>query len=91
MVTEAMCQGKEKAVVGSSFEVEGAIGFEIEASSDEGERDVVEGVVIAFSEFVAPDDDCVVEEGTVGAGFRSFGESFDEVGKFSGKPSIDLG
>lgn len=49
--------------MGNAIEFERASHLEPEAVSDEHEGDVIEGVGIAFAEFVGPNDGGVVEQG----------------------------
>jgi hypothetical protein len=59
-------------------------------TTDHDAGDVVEGVGVAFAEFVGPDDEGVVEHGAVSGRFRGFAEAFGEVGELAGEPLVDF-
>lgn len=59
-------------------------------AADHDAGDVVEGVGVAFAEFVGPDDEGVVEHGAVAGKFGGFAEAFGEVGELASEPLVDF-
>ena len=91
-MAEALGVAEEEAVVGLFFEADAATHIVAEGffATDHDAGDVIEGVGVAFAEFVGPDDEGVVEHGAVAGEFGGFAEAFGEVGEFAGEPLVDF-
>lgn len=59
-MTEAVGEAQEQSVVWDVFELEGSTHLEAEPTTDEDERDILEGMGVSFSEFVGPKDGGIV-------------------------------
>ena len=46
-------------------------------------------MAVAFAQFVGPHDGGIVEQAATAAWFGDLGQSFSQVGQFTGKPFVD--
>src|SRR5208282_6433097 len=61
-VAHGVGQGEVKTIVGNLVQLDGTAHLKTEAAADEDKGNVVEGVGVAFTEFVGPDDQGVVQQ-----------------------------
>ena len=79
-MAHAVRQGEQKAVVRQARIFERTSHLEVQAIADQDERNVVECVRIALTQFVGPDNERIVQQAAVAARLGRLRETLGEIG-----------